>query len=174
MSKLNTYGSRNSLLAWIRNFLTQRTKQVVCDGENSVPKKVISGVPQGTVLGPLLFLLYINDLPSVLSSSARLFADDCLVYSAGKDNHHITKLQEDLNKLQEWQHMWMMSFNPGKCYTMEIFYKKDSPTQAFTFCGQELQMIDSQPYLGGEIDNKMTWSVHIKNTISKANRYYLE
>ena len=170
LSKLNTYGIRNSLLAWIRNFLTQRTQQVVCDGEKSVPKKVISGVPQGTVLGPLLFLLYINDLPSGLSSSVRLFADDCLVYSAGKDNHHITKLQEDLNKLQEWQDMWMMSFNPGKCYTMEISYKKDPPTQAFTFCGQELQMVDSQPYLGVEIDNKMTWSVHIKNTISKANR----
>ena len=170
LSKLNTYGIRNSLLAWIRNFLTQRTQQVVCDGEKSVPKKVISGVPQGTVLGPLLFLLYINDLPSGLSSSVRLFADDCLVYSAGKDNHHFTKLQEDLNKLQEWQDMWMMSFNPGKCYTMEISYKKDPPTQAFTFCGQELQMVDSQPYLGVEIDNKMNWSVHIKNTISKANR----
>ena len=79
LSKLNTYGIRHLLLAWIRNFLTQRTQQVVCDGEKSVPKKVISGVPQGTVLGPLLFLLYINDLPSGLSSSVRLFADDCLV-----------------------------------------------------------------------------------------------
>ena len=79
LSKLHTYGIRNSLLAWMRNFLTQRTQQVVCEGERSTPKKVLSGVPQGTVLGPLLFLLYINDLPSNLKSSVRLFADDCLV-----------------------------------------------------------------------------------------------
>ena len=170
LSKLHTYGIRNSLLAWMRNFLTQRTQQVVCEGERSTPKKVLSGVPQGTVLGPLLFLLYINDLPSNLKSSVRLFADDCLVYTAGKDNKHIKMLQEDLNKLQTWQNVWLMSFNPEKCYTMQIAYMKDPPTKTFTFCGHDLQMVDSQQYLGVEIDNKMTWSTHIRNTINKANR----
>ena len=63
-----------------------------------------------------------------------------------------------------------MSFNPGKCYTMQIAYMKDPPTKTFTFCGHDLQMVDSQQYLGVEIDNKMTWSAHIRNTINKANR----
>jgi hypothetical protein len=167
LSKLHTYGIRQSLLAWLRNFLTQRTQQVVCDGEKSSPKEVLSGVPQGTVLGPLLFLLYINDLPSNLSSSMRLFADDCLVYTSGKDNGHINTLQEDLDKLQVWEDD---VFNPAKCSTMQISYKKEPPTHSFTFCGQNLQRVDSHPYLGVEIDNKLTWSTHIKNTVKKANK----
>jgi hypothetical protein len=170
LKKLSYYGIRGHLLQWFRGFLTHRTQQVVCDGEISTPRVVLSGVPQGTVLGPLLFLLYINDLPNHLASTARLFADDCLVYTSGKDDSHVKVLQEDLKKLEKWQEKWKMSFNPSKCSTMRISYKKDPPTSTFTFCGQELEQVESHPYLGVEIDNKMTWSTHIKNTINKANR----
>ena len=170
LKKLEYYGIKGSLLQWFRGFLTHRTQQVVCDGETSTSRVVLSGVPQGTVLGPLLFLLYINDLPNQLASKTRLFADDCLVYSSGSDDKHVQVLQKDLKKLEEWQERWKMSFNPSKCSTMRISYRKNPPTSQFIFCGQELQQVDSHPYLGVEIDNKMTWSVHIKNVINKANR----
>ena len=94
--KLNHYGVRGNTLAWIQDFLSCRTKQVVVDGEKSAPAPVTSGVPQGTVLGPLLFLVYINDLPSRVSSTARLFADDCLLYRAIKSTDDHQTLQEVL------------------------------------------------------------------------------
>ena len=78
--KLNYYGITGSIATWIKTFLTGRTQQVVVNGATSSSTIVTSGVPQGTVLGPLLFLLYINDLPDNLSTSVRLFADDCTFY----------------------------------------------------------------------------------------------
>ena len=80
LHKLNHYGIRGTTLNWIQNFLTNRTQKVVVDGSSSESARVKSGVPQGIVLGPLLFLTYINDLPPTVSSQVRLFADDCLLY----------------------------------------------------------------------------------------------
>ena len=79
--KLNYYGISGSIATWIETFLTGRTQQVVVNGASSSSTIVTSGVPQGTVLGPLLFLLYINDLPDNLSTSVQLFADDCILYT---------------------------------------------------------------------------------------------
>ena len=80
LHKLNAYGIRGQLLTWMTSFLTSRKMRVVVDGESSSEAAVISGVPQGTVLGPILFLVHINDLPDCVSSSVQLFADDCLLY----------------------------------------------------------------------------------------------
>ena len=80
LMKLHHYGIRGHLLDWFRNFLTQRHQQVVLEGAQSGKVKVTSGVPQGTVLRPLLFLLYINDLPNCVTSTTRLNADDCIMY----------------------------------------------------------------------------------------------
>ena len=77
LHKLDHYGIRRTTLNWMQNFLTNRTQKVVVDGSSSEPARVRSGVTQGTVLGPLLFLTFINDLPSTVSSQVRLFADDC-------------------------------------------------------------------------------------------------
>ena len=79
--KLNYYGITGSIATWIETFLTGRTQQVVVNGATSSSTIVTSGVPQGTVLGPLLFLLYINDLPDNLFTSVRLFVDDCILYT---------------------------------------------------------------------------------------------
>ncbi len=97
ITKLEHYGIRGPLLKWIRHFLTSRTQTVVCNGASSTPRRVLSSVPQGTVLGPLLFLLFINDLPSNLQSTARLFADDCFIYVGANTQKELDILQEDLH-----------------------------------------------------------------------------
>ena len=101
-------------------FLIERTQQVVVNGAASLSTVVTSGVPQGTVLGPLLFLLYINDLPDNLSTSVRLFADDCIIYTPIRTQNDSSLLQNVLIKLQKWQDKLLMKFNPGKCYTMTL------------------------------------------------------
>ena len=91
---------------------------MVCDGKHSDPAQVTSGVLQGTVLGPLLFLLYVNDLPDNLKSSIRLFADDALLYGVISNENDGDQLQEDLKQIEAWQNTWQMSFNPSKCKTI--------------------------------------------------------
>ena len=121
LHKLDHYGTRGPTLLWIQNFLTTRTqKVVVVDGSFSDTAHVGSGVPQGTVLGPILFLCYINDLPSSVSSDVRLFADDCLLYRPIKSKDDQKKLQEDLTKLERWADIWGMKFNPSKCSVLRV------------------------------------------------------
>ena len=107
-------------------FLTQRKMKVVIDGDGSEEATVDSGVPQGTVLGPLLFLYHINDLPDSVRSSVRLFADDCLLYRNIRTQQHHTILQEDRQKLEVWAKDWGMRFNTKKCYILSIKNKSQS------------------------------------------------
>ena len=100
--KLEYYGIRNKVLKWISSFLQERTQRVVCGGYTSDSENVISGVPQGTVLGPLLFLIYINDLPECISSMCSLFADDCLIYRKIESERDIKILQNDFKNLELW------------------------------------------------------------------------
>ena len=100
--ELSYYGIRNATLNWIQNFLTNRTQQVIISGYSSSPSNVISGVPQGTALGPLLFLCYINDLPSYVKSTVKLYADDVVLYRAIHSDADHDILREDLLALTEW------------------------------------------------------------------------
>ena len=101
------------MLSWIRSFLSHRSQQVLVEGCKSDSTAVTSGVPQGSVLWPLLFLAYINDLPDQVKSTSRLFADDSLLYKKIRSTSDAISLQEDLDKLQKWESDWMMSFNPS-------------------------------------------------------------
>ena len=99
-------GDKN--LSWIQSFLADRNQPVFLDGKTSSCAAVTSGVLQGTGRGPLLFLVYINDLPSRVSSSARLFAADCLLYRVIRGQQDAASLQTDLNHLQEWEREWQV------------------------------------------------------------------
>ena len=110
-NKLHHYSIDNNIQTWITSFLINRIQSGVVNGATSPPTKIISGVPQGTVLGPLLFLLYINDVPSIVSSQVGLFADDCILYRAIQTVQDQLQLQKDLNNLEQWAKKWEMEFN---------------------------------------------------------------
>jgi len=126
--KLNHYGIRNSNLIWTTDFLSGRSQDVLLDGHLSTESPVSSGVPPGTVLGPLLFLVYINDLPNRVRSTLWMFADYCLVYHEIRDIHDTRTLQDDLDSLQRWEQDWLIEFNLSKCEAVS-FTKKTNQCQ---------------------------------------------
>jgi hypothetical protein len=168
--KLSYYGIRDDTLSWVNAFLYERQQQVVIDGETSRLTTVTSGVPQGTVLGPTLFLVYINDIAANISSTIRLFADDCVVYRAvqSKEDHII--LQKDLNTLVEWSNTWQMEFNVSKCAIMNITTKRNKSIFEYSMAGQKLSVVKHHPYLGVELSENMKYNIHIENIISKASQ----
>ena len=112
--KLKNYGIAGSINKWIKEFLSQRSQRVVCNMEHSDWARVLSGVPQGSVIGPILFLIYINDLPDEADATVRLFADDTIMYMALTNANDATSLQQDLVKLASWEEKWKMNFHPQK------------------------------------------------------------
>ncbi|MCG7876680.1 MAG: reverse transcriptase domain-containing protein [Candidatus Thiodiazotropha endolucinida] len=172
LHKLHFYGIRHNTLQWISSFLNDRSQQVLVEGSKSEKLEVLSGVPQGTVLGPLLFLVYINDLPSICRSShARLFADDTLLYKHIRNNEDSTKLQEDLAALEDWESKWQMSFHPEKCSILRIStskrYQRDTN---YYLHGQRLQVVDSGKYLGVTLSDDLQWDKHTQATAAKSSR----
>ncbi len=144
LNKLNHYGIHGSLLDWFESFLIGRTQSVICEGASSSSVPAISGVPQGTVLGPLLFLLYVNYLPGDLVSSVRLFADDTLLYATIANDEDTTDLQDDLRRLEIWQQKWQMEFNLSKCKIMCITTKRNPPPKRqYVFCGKVLEEVEA-------------------------------
>ena len=162
-AKLHHYGVRGPTLNWIKSFLAGRTQRVIVDGVASDTAPVTSGVPQGTVLGPLLFLIYINDLPSKVNSTARLFANDCLLYRHIKTNEDTTSLQDDLSNLQDWERDWQMHFNPDKCEDIRITTKRKIIPSSYFINGKELNITSKGKYLGITISQNLSWNNHIDN-----------
>ena len=128
-------------------------------------------MPQGSVLGPCLFLLYINDLAESLESTVRLFADDTIAYLAIKNNADAASLQRDLNKLGEWEAKWQMEFHPDKCEVLRISKKWKSNTihSNYELRGHILKVVSKAKYLGVTISGNLRWNSHINNIANKAN-----
>ena len=169
--KLHFYGIRGQLLSWIRDFLKGRSQQVTLEGIKSNTTSVSSGVPQGTVLGPLLFLVFINDLPECVSSSIRLYADDALLYRPIKSQEDTEALHGDLTKVQEWERKWLMSFNPDKCEVLRISNKRTNiiARNPYSIHGTALRTVEEAKYLEITIHRSLTWKPHINNICKKSN-----
>ena len=168
--KLHQYGITGNVLQWARGFLCHRTQTVVVDGDESSEVQITSGVPQGSVLGPILFLAYINDLPNHVTSKVRLFADDTALYLSLNKQTNSNSLQQDLNNLLVWEHLWDMEFNPSKCQVIQISRARRPLQTSYTLHGQTLENTPHAKYLGITITNRLDWTTHIDNIINKANR----
>ncbi len=168
--KLKYYGIEGKTNKWIGSFLADRKQTVVLEGERSYEADVKSGVPQGSVLGPCLFLFYINDLPQSLTSTVRLFADDTIAYLTIQSQSDAITLQNDLNKLGAWEKLWQMEFHPDKCQVLTITRKRQPIHHEYSLHGHILQHVKSAKYLGVTFDNKLCWNDHINQVANKASR----
>ena len=175
--KMEKYGISGQVLEWVKAFLSDRSQRVVIRGSSSETCNVTSGVPQGSVLGPILFLIFINDLPLEVLSPLSLFADDSKIFTrivtsrkkskwVGFDGH--SALQRDLTRVQEWARKWKMEFNIGKCKIMHIGSK--NPKSVYGMNGTELETTRAERDLGVTIDDKLDLGKHIKSIVAKANR----
>ena len=176
LSKLEAIGLDPHIITWIHNYLAERQQRVVFNGVSSVPSSVVSGVPQGSILGPLLFLIYIDDITQVnLSAASRLvlYADDILLYRrifSSFEDYRI--LQSDIDALANWTTSNSMSFNVSKCKSMIISRKKnhDSSFPPLILNGSILDVVPTFKYLGVLFSSNLSWSDHIQGVCSKAHK----
>ena len=110
--KLSAYGFKGQILGWIRDFLRSRKQRVVVNSVKSEEARVGSGIPQGSVLGPSIFVIFINDLPENVRKEIKMFADDTQLYVRSDKDEGPQKLQEDLNAMQAWSNKWLLRFHP--------------------------------------------------------------
>lgn len=172
LHKLTHYGITGYTNNWIESWLCHRQQKVVLDGSSSSDSPVLSGVPQGTVLGPLMFLLYVNDIGDKISplTTIKLFADDCLLYRNINSTQDEIQLQLDLNTMVEWSNTWLMRFNAAKCHLLKTTRQRTHLQTQYNIEGNNLQEVQHHPYLGVELTSDLTWKTHISNITGKANK----
>ena len=168
IDKLKAYGVNGNILEWIRNFLTDRKQRVRVGSDYSDFLNVTSGIPQGSILGPLLFIVFINDLPDVLLSACKVFADDTKVYNT-QENHDI--LQNDLLNLIKWQDAWQLKFNINKCSVLHIGKKNNKNKYYMNDCPDSLlKETLAEKDVGVTFSADMVFDQHISNVIKKASQ----
>ena len=167
LAKLWAAGIEGPLAHWIRSFLTNREQRVCIKGTRSSWRKVRSGVPQGSVLGPTLFLTYINDLLDGLQSGGKLFADDAKIFRRIKCPEDRQRLQADLDKLQEWSNRWLLKFNEKKCTVLNI--GKRNPKYTYRMGGAQLAHSEQEKDLGVLITTDLKPAMQVARAAAAAN-----
>ena len=163
--KADYFVIRNKINIWLRRFLTGRSQRVLINGSASSWSPVVSGVPQGTVLGPILFLMLINDLPTNTTSGIKLFVDDCV--NSVRDHF---ALQRDLDQLEKWAYTWQMKFATTKCFVMSVTLKNSPSQLSYSLCNAQLDGACHQKYLGVYITCALSWQLQCDEAKKKAMR----
>ena len=175
VAKLSGFKVNQEIINWIEQFLVNRKEQVMVNGDVSGWRDVSSGIQQGSVLGPLLFVLYINDLPENVNAAAYLFADDTKLFRVIKDVNDKIILQDDLHNLMDWSNRWLLKFHPDKCKAMNIASKPSSDnTYSLNINNSAtvLENISKEKDIGVTIDNILDFGCHISEKINKANSLF--
>ena len=174
--KLHRTGIRGNLLLWLKSYLTNRKQCVVLNGCKSDILSLHSGIPQGSVLGPLLFLIYINDICDNLTGDPFLFADDCsLIHKVRKNITRCIRLvNSDLHKINAWAEQWLVTINATKTVTM--LFSKSRPNMQLPpviLGNSHLTQVFSHTHLGLKLTPTLSWQAHITELITKANKRLL-
>ncbi len=170
--KLEYIGIRDPLLHWFKDYVTDRRHRVVIDGAYSDWKYVHSGVPQGSIIGPIMFLIYINDIGSGLSpdTSLPLYADDAKCSRVIENAGDCCILQEDINFISRWSEIWDMDFNLKKCKSLSITKKRNPITTVYKLGVEDITISKEEKDLGLLLNHKLSWHDHVLNKINTANK----
>ena len=174
--KIKHYGIDGNILGWIEDFLYNRTQTVIINDSKSRTARVTSGIPQGSVLGPMLFVLYINDLPDVVDKNTHifLFVDDTKAFRHIKSSEDNLILQRDIDSMVTWSNIWLLKFHPQKCNMMHMGKTHDLneslTNHVYYMEGHPLNYSNCEKDLGVHVDRNLNFDKHINQQINKANR----
>ena len=168
IQKMEDLGIHGKVLHWVQSFLSGRKQRVRVNGALSNWAPVTSGVPQGSVLGPALFVLFVNDLPDQLSCSTKLFADDTKVFCDVKTQESRTRFQEDLEHLEAWSERWLLPFNTSKCSVMHL--GRTNVNEKYKLHHQHLSHHQVEKDLGVNIDEDLKFRRQAASVVTKANQ----
>jgi hypothetical protein len=168
--KLKQHGIKGKLLAWLMNYLKDRQQRVTINGVSSAWGNIEAGVPQGSVLGPLLFLIFINDITNVIKNcKIRLFADDtCLFIEVDNHQDSANKLNEDLASISDWSKRWLVSFSPQKTEEMIITNKGPTDYPPIKLDNNLIKRVPTHKHLGLTLSQDLSWKTHVYNIGKKA------
>ncbi len=175
LDKLSQLGVNETIILWVANYLTSRQQSVVLNGVTSDSVDVLSGVPQGSVLGPLLFIIYVNDLASLSLSELSqiiLYADDLVLYRPISTPSDYRALQDDIAAIENWTLDNSLQFNTSKCKYMIISRRRSPEMQvpSLTLNGLPLERVETFKYLGLLLSTDLSWSRHIESVCSRAKK----
>ena len=169
--KLKSMGISGELYDLLQNYISGRLQRVILTGQTSSWRPILAGVPQGSILGPLFFLIYINDLPNKLKSNAKLFADDTSLFAIVKDeNKSANVLNNDLSLISEWAFNWKMLFNPDPVKpAQEVLFSRKKKTMyhpTLSLNNIQVKRASSQKHLGLILEEKLKYSLPRKSLIT--------
>ena len=168
LQKLRAKGIQGKMLGWFRDYLHGRFQRVVLTGAYSRWMHILAGVPQGSILGPLLFLLYVDDVVRLLEANPRLFADDVLMMACGKTQKECcNQLKRDINELSRWSNTWKIKLNAKKTFCLTIT-RSDEPLMVLNMNGEPIINVTSHKHLGVSMEYNLKWNVHISDIINRA------
>ena len=185
IKKVESFGITSDVLGWIKDFLSDRHQKVIVNGTYSNSAPVTSGVPQGSVLGPVLFLIYVSDMPEAINNFISLFADDTKLFSSIINDQSHTSIQEDINTLASWSDTMLMKFNIEKCHVLHLgannpkhdyvlptmeFHEEKESSESYYYLFPTIDKVMQEKDLGVTIDEHLNFETHIQIKISKANQ----
>ena len=170
LHKARCMGIEGRLFDWLCDYLKDRKIRVVLNGQKSEWRNTTAGVPQGSILGPLLFLIFVNDITEGIESDIHLFADDTsLLEIIDNYNDSIAKMNRDLERLSTWADRWLVTFNAAKTVYLKVSRKINAtPKPALKLKGENIKEVASHKHLGLTFNDSHTWTNHIENLVTKA------
>ena len=166
--KLESYGIGPVLLKWFRSFLSGRKQRVNVNGKTSECVDIASGVPQGSIIGPMCFFLFINDLPGLMHNNMLLFADDAKLFGSASTPEEQGTIQDDLDRLHQWTEQWQLPLNAAKCTVMHLGAQKLK--KSYNIGDIQLKESETEKDLGLWVDNKLKFHLQTDKAVRKGHR----